>query len=248
MNMRRTQLLTPLLREDKIGVLWVNSHCEQSSAKLAQHLWNKSTFRSCTDGAANFIMSLVKNENYVIPDLISGDFDSITVAARKFFESEVEIVETPDQDYTDMCKALQIIADRMRNRKLDISKVIVLGGLFGRFDHVLSSLHSLLRFDSCEIAIIDGVNLVTILREGSTSLEFAGGQHLLTGKCGIIPLIQRKTMVSSNGLKWNLDNTELAFGKLISTSNEMVSDTVSVTCTAPVVFTMELSENALLLR
>lgn len=49
--------------------------------------------------------------------------------------------------------------------KFKISKVIVLGGLFGRFDHVLSSLHSLLRFDSCEIAIIDGVNLVTILRE-----------------------------------------------------------------------------------
>lgn len=60
MNMRRTQLLTPLLREDKIGILWVNSQREQSSAKLAQHLWNKSTFRSCTDGAANFIMSLVK--------------------------------------------------------------------------------------------------------------------------------------------------------------------------------------------
>lgn len=109
--------------------------------------------------------------------------------------------------------------------KFKISKVIVLGGLFGRFDHVLSSLHSLLRFDSCEIAIIDGVNLVTILREGSTSLDFAGGQHLLTGKCGIIPLIQRKTMVSSNGLKWNLgtgikssiifpDNLKLSFSRV----------------------------------
>ncbi|EFO17055.1 thiamin pyrophosphokinase [Loa loa] len=243
--MRRIQLLSPLLGEDQIGVLWVNSQPDQSSAKLAQYLWNKSTFRSCTDGAANFIMPLVKNENCLKPDLISGDFDSISAVARKFFESQVEIVETPDQDYTDMCKALQIIAERMRNKKLNISKVIVLGGLFGRFDHVLSSLHSLLRFDSCGIAIIDGINLVTILREGSTSLEFTGGQHLLTGKCGIIPFTQRKTTVSSSGLKWNLDETELAFGKLISTSNEMISDTASVTCTAPVVFTMELSENAL---
>uniref|UniRef100_A0A0R3S398 Thiamine diphosphokinase n=1 Tax=Elaeophora elaphi TaxID=1147741 RepID=A0A0R3S398_9BILA len=236
------------LGANEIGVLWLNSKPEQSSAKLARHLWNKSRFRGCTDGAANFIMLLVKNENCVKPDLISGDFDSITTVARQFFESEVEIVETPDQDYTDMCKALQIIAERMRNKKLSISKVIVLGGLCGRFDHVLSSLNSLLRFDSCETIIIDGVNLVTILREGSTSLEFTGGQHLLTGKCGVIPFVQRETVVSSSGLKWNLDNTELAFGKLISTSNEMVSDTVAITCTAPVVFTLELSEDALLLR
>ncbi|KAL3994576.1 thiamine pyrophosphokinase [Acanthocheilonema viteae] len=244
----RIQLLSPLLRKDEIGVLWVNSQQEQSSAKLAQHLWNKSTFRGCTDGAANFIMPLVKNENYLKPDLISGDFDSITFVTKKFFESQVEIVETPDQDYTDMSKALQIIAERMGNKKLNISKVIVLGGLFGRFDHVLSSLHSILQFDSCEIIIIDGVNLVTILREGSTNLEFTGAQHLLTGKCGVIPLIQRETIVSCSGLKWNLDKTELAFGKLISTSNEMVSDTVSITCTAPVVFTMELSEDALSLQ
>ncbi|VDK67557.1 unnamed protein product [Litomosoides sigmodontis] len=249
--MRRIQLLSPLLREDKIGVLWVNSEPQQSSAKLAQHLWNKSTFRSCTDGAANFIMTLVKiyrSENYLKPNLISGDFDSITIVARKFFESQVEIVETPDQDYTDMCKALQIIAERMRTKKLNISKVIVLGGLSGRFDHALSSLNSILQFDSCEITIIDGVNLVTILHEGSTNLEFTGGQNLLTGKCGVIPLIQRETIVSSSGLKWNLDKSELAFGKLISTSNEMVSNTVSISCTAPVVFTIELSEDALSLR
>ncbi|CAG9529541.1 unnamed protein product [Cercopithifilaria johnstoni] len=246
--MRRIQLLSPLLREDEIGVLWVNSQPEQSSTKLAQYLWNKSIFRGCTDGAANFIMPLVKNENYLKPNVISGDFDSITSATKKFFESQVEIVETPDQDFTDMCKALQIIAERMRNKELNITKVIVLGGLSGRFDHVLSSLNSMLRFDACEITIIDGVNLVTILREGSTSLEFAGGKHLLTGKCGVIPLIQRETIVSSSGLKWNLDNSELMFGKLISTSNEIVSDTVSITCTAPVVFTMELSEDALSLQ
>ncbi|VDK78372.1 unnamed protein product [Onchocerca ochengi] len=247
---KNAQLVTPkiLALHDEIGVLWVNSPPEQSSTKLAQHLWNKSTFRSCTDGAANFIMPLVKNENYLKPNLISGDFDSITTVARKFFESQVEIVETPDQDYTDMCKALKIITERMRNKKLNISKLIVLGGLSGRFDHVLSSLHSLLRFDSCEIAIIDGVNLVTILGEGSTNLEFTGGQHLLTGKCGVIPFLQRETIVSSSGLKWNLDKTELAFGKLISTSNEMVSDAVSITCTTPVIFTIELSENALSLR
>uniref|UniRef100_A0A915PHR9 Thiamine diphosphokinase n=1 Tax=Setaria digitata TaxID=48799 RepID=A0A915PHR9_9BILA len=246
--MRRVQLLSPLLREDDIGVLWLNSPLDQSSAKLAGHLWNRGTFRSCTDGAANVIMSLVRDCNYLKPSLISGDFDSITVEARKFFESEVEIVETLDQDYTDMCKALQIIADRLRNKKLNISKVIVLGGLFGRFDHVLSSLHSLLRFDGCDAIIIDGVNLVTIVGEGSTNLEFTDGQYFLTGKCGIIPFVQSKTIVSSTGLKWNLDETELAFGKLISTSNEMVSDTISITSTAPIIFTIELSENALSLR
>lgn len=42
-----------------------------------------------------------------------------------------------------------------------------------------------------------------------------------------------------------LDNTELAYGKLISTSNEIMDDTISVTGTAPVILTMELSQAAL---
>lgn len=63
---------------------------------------------------------IFRNENYLKPDLISGDFDSITIETKEFFESNVEIVETPDQDYTDMCKALQIIAERMKNKKLNV--------------------------------------------------------------------------------------------------------------------------------
>lgn len=61
-----------------------------------------------------------RNKICLKPDLISGDFDSIAVEARKFFESQVEIVETPDQNYSDMCKALQIIADKIRNKKLNV--------------------------------------------------------------------------------------------------------------------------------
>lgn len=60
--------------------------------------------------------------------------------------------------------------------KFKISKVIVLGGLSGRFDHVLSSLNSILQFDSCEITIIDGVNLVTILRE---VYKFYSHRHIM---------------------------------------------------------------------
>lgn len=53
--------------------------------------------------------------------------------------------------------------------KFQASVVTVLGGLFGRFDHVLSSLHSLLRFqmmcEGCQAILIDGVNLLTVLDE-----------------------------------------------------------------------------------
>ncbi|VDK55760.1 unnamed protein product [Gongylonema pulchrum] len=29
---------------------------------------------------------------------------------------------------------------------------------------------------------------------------------MLTGKCGVVPFVQRKTVVTSTGLQWNLGN------------------------------------------
>ncbi|VDM97095.1 unnamed protein product [Thelazia callipaeda] len=233
------------LFSENFGVLWVNSPPENLSQKLTKRLWNEGVFRACTDGAANFIMPLVQNEHYLTPNLISGDFDSITTKARNFFDSQAEFVETSDPDYTDMTKSLKIIAGRINNKKLDMSKLIILGGLCGRFDHVLSSLHSLLQFSACDAMIIDGYNLLTILPKGSTHLNLTGRNAFSTGMCGVIPFVQEKTMASTVGLKWNLHNTELAFGKLISSSNEVVCDRITITTTAPVVFTAELKQGVM---
>ena len=72
-------------------------------------------------------------------------------------------------------------------------------------------------------------------------------KRLLLGEgptCGLIPLGQPCQSVTTSGLKWNLDgSTPLAFGGLVSTSNRIVAPQVHVTCSHPLIFTVEVHAN-----
>uniref|UniRef100_F1L8J2 Thiamin pyrophosphokinase 1 n=1 Tax=Ascaris suum TaxID=6253 RepID=F1L8J2_ASCSU len=128
-----------------------------------------------------------------------------------------------------------------------INELVILGGLSGRFDHTLSSLHSLLRFKSmsdCVTVLIDSTNLVTIIDRGTTELHFGGDRSLMTSVCGFIPFCQRKTTVTTKGFKWDVVNAEMEFGKLISTSNEIAADVVRIDTSTPLIFTMQLTDEA----
>ncbi|TKR67949.1 hypothetical protein L596_024017 [Steinernema carpocapsae] len=120
--------------------------------------------------------------------------------------------------------------------------VVLLGGFSGRFDHILASLNSLLlakRLFETPFVAIDDVNLITVLSEGEHRLQIDG--TLTTRVCGLIPFCQQKAIVSTTGFRWNLEERELAFGGLISTSNKVVADSVWIKTSAPLVFTIELN-------
>lgn len=59
--------------------------------------------------------------------------------------------------------------------------------------------------------------------------------------CGIIPLCG-PTRVSTIGLKWNLDDTVMEFGGLVSTSNEVVGSQVLISSDKPLLWTMEIKD------
>lgn len=62
-----------------------------------------------------------------MPSVITGDFDSINEHSRSYFKSRgVRLQETSDQDFTDMCKALRIIASEIRDRKLGVRNVLLI--------------------------------------------------------------------------------------------------------------------------
>jgi thiamine pyrophosphokinase len=56
--------------------------------------------------------------------------------------------------------------------------------------------------------------------------------------CGIIP-VGSPSIITTQGLEWNLTNAETKFGGLVSTSNHTIDDVVNVETTEPVVFTIE---------
>ena len=55
-----------------------------------------------TDGAYQYL-----KENNIKPDFISGDFDSLETIPNNF-----EVIRTPNQDFTDFDKTLQILFDK----------------------------------------------------------------------------------------------------------------------------------------
>ena len=61
--------------------------------------------------------------------------------------------------------------------------------------------------------------------------------------CGLIPIACRSDSVKTTGLKWNLDGSSsstLEFGGLVSSSNRVMNDVVSIYTSAPLVFTAEI--------
>ncbi|KAG7363084.1 thiamine pyrophosphokinase [Nitzschia inconspicua] len=59
--------------------------------------------------------------------------------------------------------------------------------------------------------------------------------------CGLVPLACRCDSITTTGLKWDLDGTTaMEFGGLVSTSNRVMNDVVTVTTSHPVIFTAEL--------
>lgn len=75
-------------------------------------LWNQSTYRICADGGANRLYeATVRNKesceevttSRFLPDLITGDLDSLYPHVREYYEkSGVPVVRVEDQDYHDL--------------------------------------------------------------------------------------------------------------------------------------------------
>ena len=91
----------------------------------------------------------------------------------------------------------------------------------------------------------DGNNLVTVLTEGNTEINLANCSSYITRIAGFIPFCQKPTIVTSHGFKWDLTDAPLQFGGCISSSNEILGDAVNLQTNAPLIFTLELSPNAI---
>ena len=231
-----------------------------SSADRLIKLWNGAKYRVLVDGAANkwFKLTQETKKDIVdpIPNLVTGDFDSICPNVRKFYEqqgSNCKVICTPDQEFTDFTKALHEISKRLPDSE-DISEIYAFTEYGGRLDHIFGLFETLFHANKIKnlppVFLVSGNTIDWLLPAGkniinleSESVSDAAVSQTLDADnihCGIIPIGEPCHQIQTSGLKWNLcERQTLAFGSLVSTSNRIIQDIVTIENHKPLVWTMK---------
>lgn len=149
----------------------------------------------------------------VIPKLIIGDFDSVTLAEARDYPHADIITHPAVKNDTDLMLAVKHVLS------LGYNELYIVGGLGGRLDHTLSALFLLeyLSGQDCNAVIDSGHNRVRLQEVGTLTLSTT---HKYVG---IVPLSER-AMVSLTGFKYPLTDAVLARSYSYTVSNELTGE------------------------
>ncbi len=171
-----------------------------------------------TDGASDFLY-----RHKIIPDYIVGDLDSISQKTLSYFRKQkVVIKKIADQYKNDLEKAIRFALGKK------LSKIFVIGFLGKRFDHTINNLSILTKYSSKNIFFVDEEFIIYFWSQGVTkTLELdykKGSAFSLQG-------FPSHAKVSTSGLKYNLRNEKLVFGKKEGALNIALNEIITVSLT-----------------
>lgn len=173
----------------------------------------------CADGGANTAADLD-----LMPDYIVGDFDSITPENYLFFLDKCKLIQIKRQNDTDVEKCLKYV------HKHNFSDVILLGATGDRLDHSFCNLGIVLKYSKkMKIRIIHDKSILEVISGNITIPTIPDETISIYG-------FDRKTKISSNGLKYRLKNISLPFGEKESTSNKAISSRIELKITGGMIF------------
>ncbi|KAG9287741.1 hypothetical protein G9A89_004144 [Geosiphon pyriformis] len=220
--------------------------------KILDAVWSNASLRICADGGANRLYECVQGsekEHRYIPEYICGDLDSLHTEVANYYMSKGAEIEgkSEDQDSTDFEKCIALIdhiehKNRQKEQLLTpVLKydVVALGALGGRLDQTISSIHILHKMkDERDIYLVSQDDVAILLDKGKHQIQcdprFEGPT------CGILPIGVSNAILTTNGLKWNLTKTPTSIGTMISTSNQLEKNIVTIETDSPVIWSIEL--------
>ncbi|KAI3819246.1 hypothetical protein L1987_13071 [Smallanthus sonchifolius] len=252
-------LLPPAITDDGNGsppTTYALIILNQRLPRFSPLLWDHAKIRVCADGGGNRLFDgmpeLCPHEHDVSgirerykPDVIKGDMDSIRPDVLNFYQNlGTKIVDnSDDQDTTDLHKCITYILEFFSDDRKSNLCILVAGALGGRFDHEMGNVNTLCHFSTTRIVLLSDDCLIQLLpstRHHEISiLSSVEGPH-----CGLIPIGAPSGSSTTTGLQWNLDNTEMRFGGLVSTSNIAKGETVTVRSDSDLLWTISLKKNS----
>ena len=198
-------------------------------------LWKKSLFKASVDGGMNILHNINENlsdsEEKFIPDLLSGDFDSVKSELVDLYKNlGTEVIHTPDQNYTDFTKCLQVLGKKYESSELpqNADVIVVLSGFTDRFDHSMANLNTL--FTACkylpkdtQIYMLLGYCVICLLQSGRNVIKL---ENCNVAAIQLLPISCPAT-VSTTGFKQDLNEDCLSFNDLPQ-DFEIISEEVTI--------------------
>lgn len=157
----------------------------------------------------------------VEPDLILGDFDSVSEQEKLAIEAlqaEIpdRIVELPvEKDDTDMLAALK------HGLALGYRDFRIYAGTGGRFDHTLANIQCLLYLKNHDATgyLVDGTGMILVLQNEAVHLN-----KKLEGTMSLFALGKEAKGVTIQGMKYTLEDYTLTNDYPIGISNEFIGE------------------------
>ncbi|KAJ6873469.1 thiamine pyrophosphokinase 1 isoform X1 [Populus alba x Populus x berolinensis] len=168
-------------------------------------------------------------------------YHSSIIRMFSFYSSEGTRVvdESHDQDTTDLHKCVAYIRDLTPNLDKSNLCILVAGALGGRFDHEAGNMNVLYRFSTMRLILLSDDCLIYLLP--STHLHEIYIQSSVEGPhCGLIPIGMPSGSTTTTGLQWDLNNTEMRFGDVVSTSNLVRGEKITVQSSSDLLWTISI--------
>lgn len=190
--------------------------------KLIDSVIDTESIIVCADSGANVAYE------YKLPcSTIVGDLDSISSAAKSYFEDiDCKFIKySCEKDYTDTKLAIDEIISR------GIKKIIILGALGSRMDHSLANIGLMVDYSikGYDMTIIDDHNEITVIKE---PLRI----HSEKGKVFSLQAFRDDvTELTIKGAKYPLSNYNLKSGTPLTVSNVFLDEYIDITFSSGII-------------
>ncbi len=175
--------------------------------------FQKSGFSTivCADGGVNALPDW-----NLIPDYIIGDLDSAGKDVLEYYSDKSQIIKIERQDDTDVEKCLKYVIE------LGFTDCLMTGVTGNRLDHSFANIGIGMRFSA-------KINL--FIHHRDSIMFFLSDVFEFTAEIGESVSVfgfDDKTLFTSEGLKYKLENIPLQYGVRESSSNEASAEKVKI--------------------